>query len=219
MTAFKLTMYLMKSSLIFQTALSFLVNDSNLSHGNINMYSIFVDPAGEWKLGAVEYVHTHETDPVAKIPSLERYDPPEGKAARKKENWLRLVFTFSFSFNVTNSGRLITISCKLQIVNCFLKSDIQKSFGDFGTIYGTIPHFTTPNCTALHCTALLNPQLHYMIHNRATLPLTVLHHIVLQCIAVYFCSLQRNTQPCTCIIWHYRAETSTLASRDIDRRK
>ena len=64
-----------------------MVNDSNLCHGNINLYSVFVDPAGEWKLGAVEYVHAHGSDPVAKLPSLGRYDPPEGKAPRRKENW------------------------------------------------------------------------------------------------------------------------------------
>eukprot|EP00112_Aurelia_sp_Birch-Aquarium-sp1_P017328 Seg4000.2 transcript_id=Seg4000.2/GoldUCD/mRNA.D3Y31 product="N-terminal kinase-like protein" protein_id=Seg4000.2/GoldUCD/D3Y31 len=69
------------------TALSFMVNDSNLCHGNINLYSVFVDPAGEWKLGAVEYVHMHGSEPVAKLPSLGRYDPPEGKAPRRKENW------------------------------------------------------------------------------------------------------------------------------------
>ena len=70
-----------------QTALSFMVNDSNLCHGNINLYSVFVDPAGEWKLGAVEYVHAHGSDPVAKLPSLGRYDPPEGKTPRRRENW------------------------------------------------------------------------------------------------------------------------------------
>jgi len=69
------------------TALSFLVNDSNLCHGNINIYSVFVDPAGEWKLGAVEYVHGHGSDPVARLPSLGRYDPPEGKNSRKREKW------------------------------------------------------------------------------------------------------------------------------------
>ncbi len=51
------------------------------------MYSVFVDPAGEWKLGAVEYVHAYGSDPVARLSSLGRYDPPEGKTSRRKETW------------------------------------------------------------------------------------------------------------------------------------
>eukprot|EP00795_Rhopilema_esculentum_P003077 gene3077-1363_t len=69
------------------TALSFLVNDSGLCHENINLYAVYVDPAGEWKLGSVEYVHNQGADPVAKLPSLGRYDPPEGKSPRKREHW------------------------------------------------------------------------------------------------------------------------------------
>eukprot|EP00794_Sanderia_malayensis_P020441 gene20441-22457_t len=68
-------------------ALSFLVNDSGLCHGNMNVYAVFVDPAGEWKLGAVEYVHPYESDPVARLASMGRYDPPEGKAAKRAEKW------------------------------------------------------------------------------------------------------------------------------------
>ncbi|GJQ78354.1 hypothetical protein Trydic_g22181 [Trypoxylus dichotomus] len=67
---------------IFQItrALSFLNNDGNLRHNNVNIWSVFVNSAGEWKLGSVEYI-TNAQDHnsiVNKItPSLEIYDPPE----------------------------------------------------------------------------------------------------------------------------------------------
>ena len=49
---------------------------------------MFVGIDGEWKLGGLEYVHPSNNDPVAKIPSLVRYDPPEGVSnKRKQEIW------------------------------------------------------------------------------------------------------------------------------------
>ncbi|KAK5648616.1 hypothetical protein RI129_003508 [Pyrocoelia pectoralis] len=67
---------------IFQItrALSFLNNDGNLKHNNVNIWSIYVNTAGEWKLGGVEYVASAQDNlaSVIKItPSLEIYDPPE----------------------------------------------------------------------------------------------------------------------------------------------
>ncbi|XP_031353468.1 N-terminal kinase-like protein isoform X2 [Photinus pyralis] len=67
---------------IFQItrALSFLNNDGNLKHNNVNIWSIYVNTAGEWKLGGVEYVAGAQENlsNVIKItPSLEIYDPPE----------------------------------------------------------------------------------------------------------------------------------------------
>jgi hypothetical protein len=41
----------------FQKGLSFLINDCNLVHNNVCISSIFVDPAGEWKLGGVDYMY------------------------------------------------------------------------------------------------------------------------------------------------------------------
>ncbi|KAK6638702.1 hypothetical protein RUM43_006969 [Polyplax serrata] len=67
---------------IFQItrALSFLINDGNLRHNNVCLSSVFVNAAGEWKLGGVEYVagvsDSHAL-PTKLIPSLDRYDPPE----------------------------------------------------------------------------------------------------------------------------------------------
>ncbi|XP_065214218.1 N-terminal kinase-like protein [Planococcus citri] len=67
---------------IFQItrALSFLNNDGNLKHNNVCMASIFVNLAGEWKLGCVEHM-TGASDgdgvPIKILPSLEKYSPPE----------------------------------------------------------------------------------------------------------------------------------------------
>ncbi|XP_078001167.1 N-terminal kinase-like protein [Glandiceps talaboti] len=58
--------------------LSFLVNDCQLIHNNVNMSSIYVDKAGEWKLFGVDYVYPADQHPVLKpLPALEKYDPPE----------------------------------------------------------------------------------------------------------------------------------------------
>uniref|UniRef100_A0A672TC55 N-terminal kinase-like protein n=1 Tax=Sinocyclocheilus grahami TaxID=75366 RepID=A0A672TC55_SINGR len=64
-------------------ALSFLVNDCHLNHNNLGMWAVFVDRAGEWKLGGLDHVTSDQGDstslPPPKVisPDLERYDPPE----------------------------------------------------------------------------------------------------------------------------------------------
>ncbi|XP_031569276.1 N-terminal kinase-like protein [Actinia tenebrosa] len=69
--------------------LSFLINDCNLQHGNVSMSSVYVDIAGEWKLGGVEYVQPLEPPPGAEeanvtlLPALQVYDPPEGRKYTK----------------------------------------------------------------------------------------------------------------------------------------
>ncbi|XP_054264918.1 N-terminal kinase-like protein isoform X2 [Macrosteles quadrilineatus] len=64
---------------IFQItrALSFLNNDGNLRHNNVNIWAVFVNNAGEWKLGGFEYLSSDLELPVKVLPSLEKYDPPE----------------------------------------------------------------------------------------------------------------------------------------------
>ncbi|KAK9703189.1 Protein kinase domain [Popillia japonica] len=67
---------------IFQItrALSFLNNDGNLRHNNVNIC------AGEWKLGGVEYVTNAQDNysiVIKIIQSLEIYDPPEKNDSAK----------------------------------------------------------------------------------------------------------------------------------------
>lgn len=65
-------------------ALSFLVNDCHLLHNNIGIWAVFVDRAGEWKLGGLDHVTSDQGEPSslppAKVinPDLEKYDPPDG---------------------------------------------------------------------------------------------------------------------------------------------
>ncbi|XP_027040753.1 N-terminal kinase-like protein isoform X3 [Pocillopora damicornis] len=77
--------------------LSFLINDCSLIHGNVCMASVFVDIAGEWKLGGVDYLkpvdpssNTEEPD-LPRLPVLQVYEPPEGrkysKGNKKAEKW------------------------------------------------------------------------------------------------------------------------------------
>ena len=61
------------------------------------MASVFVDVAGEWKLGGVEYLKPVEPAPnsvepdLPRLPVLQVYEPPEGrkfdKANKKIEKW------------------------------------------------------------------------------------------------------------------------------------
>lgn len=75
--------------MISKAGLSFLINDCNLQHGNVSMSSVYVDIAGEWKLGGVEYVQPIEPPPGAEdsngilLPALQVYDPPEGRKYTK----------------------------------------------------------------------------------------------------------------------------------------
>ncbi|XP_069327667.1 N-terminal kinase-like protein isoform X13 [Eulemur rufifrons] len=75
-------------------ALSFLVNDCSLIHNNVCMASVFVDRAGEWKLGGLDYMYSAqgngEGPPRKGIPELEQYDPPEladSSGRVVKEKW------------------------------------------------------------------------------------------------------------------------------------
>ncbi|KAM9357381.1 N-terminal kinase-like protein [Symphorus nematophorus] len=66
-------------------AVSFLVNDCHLLHNNLGVWSVFVDRAGEWKLGALDHVAPEQGDPSGVslpapktvYPDMEKYDPPE----------------------------------------------------------------------------------------------------------------------------------------------
>ncbi|KAM9795442.1 N-terminal kinase-like protein [Neosynchiropus ocellatus] len=75
-------------------ALSFLVNDCHLLHNNLGIWAVFVDRAGEWKLGALDHVCPQQGDPSgvllpapkAVYPEMEKYDPPEAPNSGG-ENW------------------------------------------------------------------------------------------------------------------------------------
>ena len=78
-----------------QKALSFLINDCHLLHNNLGMCAVFVDRAGEWKLGALDHVSPEQGDPIgaslpppkAVYPDMERYDPPETPNSNTGEKW------------------------------------------------------------------------------------------------------------------------------------
>lgn len=60
--------------------MSFLNNDGNLRHNNVCASSVFVNQAGEWKLGNVEHMAgLTEGDgvPIKILSALEKYSPPE----------------------------------------------------------------------------------------------------------------------------------------------
>ncbi|XP_056383050.1 N-terminal kinase-like protein [Hyla sarda] len=72
-------------------ALSFLTNDCNLIHNNVYMSAVFVDRAGEWKLGGLDYMYPagSEENAPKKGPELEKYNPPEksDRAKTSVEKW------------------------------------------------------------------------------------------------------------------------------------
>lgn len=68
--------------------MSFLNNDGNLRHNNVNMWSVFVNTSGEWKLGGLDYVANAQENPgfaIKIIPALELYDPPEKNDLSKQK--------------------------------------------------------------------------------------------------------------------------------------
>lgn len=70
--------------LFSQRALSFLNNDGNLRHNNVNLWSVFVnEESGEWKLGGVEYMTAVDEQYSVLPQSLQVYRPPEAKQGLK----------------------------------------------------------------------------------------------------------------------------------------
>ncbi|XP_068596978.1 N-terminal kinase-like protein [Brachionichthys hirsutus] len=75
-------------------ALNFLINDCHLLHNNLGVWSVFVDRAGEWKLGGLDHVAPEQGDPSgvslpapkAVYPDMEKYDPPEMPSSNA-EKW------------------------------------------------------------------------------------------------------------------------------------
>lgn len=51
-----------------------------MRHNNVNIWSVFVNVSGEWKLGGVEYISSAQDNSITIykcLPSLDLYDPPE----------------------------------------------------------------------------------------------------------------------------------------------
>ena len=78
-----LTRCTLQSPCVFrwQRGLAFLINDCNLIHNNVCIGSVYVDKAGEWKIGGLDYMYPATgpdcIPPVKILPALEKYDPPE----------------------------------------------------------------------------------------------------------------------------------------------
>lgn len=77
---------------ILQKALSFLNETANLAHHNVSVNSVFVNKAGEWKLGGLDYVTPADSDTAPALNNLKNYvEPPEysrGGGGRKGgEKW------------------------------------------------------------------------------------------------------------------------------------
>ena len=91
---------------ILQKALTFLIKDCGLVHNNVCLSSVFVNKAGEWLLGGLEYVYSYQGDqsvaPIKIMPLLEKYDPPERVTQKlsAKSEWyaLRLVAACVFIY-------------------------------------------------------------------------------------------------------------------------
>jgi len=110
--------------------LSFLNNDCHLQHNSVCKGSIFVNTAGEWKLGGVEYTTPSDSDnpfPVKILPSLLKYDPPE-----KSDSSKRLVT--AWSTDMWGLGCLIW-----EVFNGSLKSPTSlKSLGNIPKLLGAV---------------------------------------------------------------------------------
>ncbi|ELT98079.1 hypothetical protein CAPTEDRAFT_223847 [Capitella teleta] len=94
--------------------LSFLVNDCSLIHNNVCLASIFVDRAGEWKLGGVDYMYAASGAPPPSkgLPFLEKYDPPEkaGGGRKPTEKWSTDMWGMGCLIWEVFNGTLIQIS-------------------------------------------------------------------------------------------------------------
>jgi len=108
--------------------LGFLINSVNLIHNNVCMASMFVNPAGEWKLGGVDYMYPASGEgsnlpPLKPLPQLEKYDPPEKNAARAKKShkWSVDMWGLGCLIWEAYNGRL-SRSSSLKVVNKIPKS-------------------------------------------------------------------------------------------------
>ncbi len=88
-------------------ALSFLNNDCNLIHGNLSLSSVFVNKAGDWKLGGLELVSTHK-DSASVIRAHHDTMNPQYKPLelQKGANWGNIDEAPSFALDAWMLGRI-----------------------------------------------------------------------------------------------------------------
>lgn len=77
------------------------------------MASVFVDPAGEWKLGGVDYMYPAqgpESLPPPKIlNTLQKYDPPEKvDGSKSQSNKWYISVTYRINHLIQNVGKQYT---------------------------------------------------------------------------------------------------------------
>lgn len=58
--------------IIFQEGLKFLNFEAKLCHNKVNIWSVFVNKAGQWKLGELEYMNSVDNSPPAYVSDLYR---------------------------------------------------------------------------------------------------------------------------------------------------
>lgn len=58
--------------LIFQEGLKFLNFEAKLCHNKVNIWSVFVNKAGQWKLGELEYMNSVDNSPPSYVSDLYR---------------------------------------------------------------------------------------------------------------------------------------------------
>ncbi|XP_075556334.1 N-terminal kinase-like protein yata [Dermacentor variabilis] len=97
--------------------LGFLTGDCGLSHNNICSSSIFVNRAGEWKIGGVEYMcPVTESPPRKNLSALDVYTPPELKDSsashrRSGPKWARDSWGLGCLMWEVFNGPLLKPSC------------------------------------------------------------------------------------------------------------
>lgn len=56
--------------IIFQEGLKFLNFEAKLCHNKVNIWSVFVNKAGQWKLGELEYMNSVDNSPPSYVSEL-----------------------------------------------------------------------------------------------------------------------------------------------------
>lgn len=79
----------------------------------MNIWSVFVNSSGEWKLGAVEYVTSAQDTnvPYKIIPSLDVYNPPEKNDPAKQRTVTKWYFILKSYFYYSDTLVSVLMIC------------------------------------------------------------------------------------------------------------